>query len=73
LKALTTKELIIDVDSGEQTDKQSLTLRRSRKTKFFKSSKEIQPSEIPTGAHITLDATRDPDQKLSALNVTVAP
>jgi hypothetical protein len=69
VKALTKKEIIIDLDSEEE----SLTLRRSGKTKFFKDDKEIKAADIPVGTHVTLDATRDGDQKLSALKVMVAP
>jgi len=81
LKALTKKELIMDLDAAdrthdqaeEQTEDQSLTFRVSRKTKFLKNDKEIKPADIPVGTHLTLDATRDGDLKLSALNVMVAP
>src|ERR1700677_862811 len=69
VKSLTKKEIIIDLDSEEE----SLTLRRSGKTKFFKDDKEIKAADIPVGTHVTLDATRDGDQKLSALKVMVAP
>ena len=69
VKSLTMKEIIIDLDSEEE----SLTLRRSGKTKFFKDDKEIKAADIPVGTHVTLDATRDGDQKLSALKVMVAP
>jgi len=77
MKALTKKELIMELDAAEhtegQTDEQSLTFRVSRKTKFLKNDQEIKPSDIPVGAHLTLDATRDGDLKLSALNVMVGP
>jgi hypothetical protein len=69
VKALTKKEIIIDLDSEDE----SLTLRRSGKTKFFKDDKEIKAADIRVGTHVTLDATRDGDQKLSALKVMVAP
>jgi len=69
LKALTKKEITIDLDTAEET----LTLRRSGKTKFLKNDQEIKPSDIAVGTHLTLDATRGGDQKLSALTVMVAP
>jgi len=69
VKSLTKKEISIDLDSAQE----SLTLRRSGKTKFFKDDKEIKAADIPVGTHVTLDATRDGDQKLSALKVMVAP
>ena len=72
LKGLTKKELILDLDPAEPGQEQSLTFRVSRKTKFLENDREIKPSEIPVGAHLTLDATRDGDLKLSALNVLVA-
>ena len=74
VKVLTKKELIVDLDSTEPSaERQSLTFRLSKKTKFLKDDKEVKPSDIEVGTHITLDATRDGDLKLSALNVMVAP
>jgi hypothetical protein len=74
LKALSKKELIVDLDSTEpDAERQSLTFRFSKKTKFLKDDQPIKPSDIEVGTHITLDATRDGDLKLSALNVMVAP
>jgi len=74
LKALTKKELIVDLDPTDPgAERQSLTFRFSKKTKFLKDEQPIKPSDLEVGAHITLDATRDGDQKLSALNVMVAP
>jgi hypothetical protein len=64
----------VDLDPTDPSaDRQSLTFRVSRKTKFLKGDQPIQPSDIEVGAHISLDATRDGDLKLSALNVVVAP
>jgi len=74
LKALTKKELIVDLDKSESTDdQQSLTFRFSKKTKFLEKDKSIKPADLAVGAHVTIDATRDGDLKLSALNVLVAP
>jgi len=73
LKAITKKQLIVDLDRNAPGDeKESLTFRLSRKTKFLKDNKEIKPSDLAVGAHIMVDATRDGDQKLSALNVTTS-
>ncbi len=69
LKELTKKELRIDVDS----DGQSITFRISRKTHFLKDGKEIKPAGVALGTVVSVDATRDPDQKFSALNVVVSP
>jgi hypothetical protein len=73
VKTLTKKELIVDLDPADSSaDRQSLTFRVSRKTKFLKGDQPIQPSDIEVGTHISLDATRDGDQKFSALNVMLA-
>jgi hypothetical protein len=69
VKSLSKKELTIDVDAEEQ----SLTFRVIKKTKFLKDGKEIKLADIAEGTHVSIDATREGDQKLSALNVMVAP
>jgi hypothetical protein len=69
LKALSKKELRIDVDAEEQ----SLTFRVSKKTHFLKDGKEIKLADVPLGTLVAVDAMRDPDQKFSALNVVVNP
>ena len=66
LNSLTNKEIVIEVE-----EKHSIALRRSKKTKFFYGAKEIKPSDIPIGASVMLDATRDADAKLEAMKVTV--
>jgi hypothetical protein len=74
VKALTKKELTVDLDPADPgADRQSLTFRLSKKTKFLKDDEPIKPSDIEVGTHISVDATRDGDLKLSALNVLVAP
>jgi hypothetical protein len=70
LRAITKKELQIDVVDTEQ---QSLTFRVSKKTKFLKDGKEIKLKDVTTGTLVAVDATRDPDQKFSALNVVLNP
>jgi hypothetical protein len=69
LKALTKKELRIDVESEEQ----SITFRVTRKTHFMKDGKEIKLADVPLGTIVAVDASRDPDLKFSALNVVVSP
>ena len=69
LKALSKKELRIDVEGEEQ----SLTFRVSGKTHFTKDGKVIKLANVTVGTVVAVDATRDPDQKFSALNVTVSP
>lgn len=74
VKALTKKELVVDLDKKEPTeDQQSLTFRLSKKTKFLQNDQEIKPTGIAVGAHITVDATREGDLKLAALNVIAGP
>jgi hypothetical protein len=69
VKVLTKKELIIDADSKEQ----ALVFRVTRKTHFFKDSKEIKLADIPVGTLVAVDALRDPDTQFSALGVVVNP
>ncbi len=70
LRVLDKKEMILDLDSSaEQTDEQSLTLRRTGKTKFFLNDREIKATDVPPKAHVTVDATREGDSKLAALKV----
>jgi hypothetical protein len=73
VKTLTKKEVIVDLDRADPgADPQSLTFRISKKTKFLKDDQPIKLSDVEVGTHISLDATRDGDLKLSALNVRVA-
>jgi multidrug efflux pump subunit AcrA (membrane-fusion protein) len=74
VKAVTKKELVVDLDLADPgADQQTLTFRLSTKTKYTKDGQPVKPTAIEAGMHISLDATRDGDQKLSALNVIVAP
>lgn len=74
VKALTKKELIVDLDPTDPgAERQSLTFRLSKKTRFLKDDRPVKPSDIEVGTHTSLDATRGGDLKLSALNVMVAP
>jgi len=74
VKTLTKKELIVDLDPADpEAERQTLTFRLSKKTKFSKDDQSIALSDIAVGTHISLDATRDGDLKFSALNVMVAP
>lgn len=69
LKALTKKDLRIDTD----TEQQSITFRVSSKTHFNKDGKPIKLSDVSLETIVQVDAVRDPDQKLSAINVIVSP
>jgi hypothetical protein len=74
LKSITKKQLIVDLDQTDpESAQQSLTFRFSKKTKFMKGDQAIKPADIAMGTHISLDATRDGDQKFSAVNVFVVP
>ena len=64
----------MDLDPPDPgAERQTLTFRLSKKTKFLKGDQPIKASDIELGTHISLDATRDGDLKLSALNVIIAP
>src|SRR5579871_4093363 len=69
IKTITRKEITIDLDSEEQT----LTMRRSGKTKFSHDGQEVKAVDIPAGAHVAIDAILEPDQKLAAFNVLLSP
>ncbi|MGA3040042.1 MAG: hypothetical protein ABSF54_04540 [Bryobacteraceae bacterium] len=73
VKALSKKELILDVDRPDpDAEPETVTFRVSKKTKFLKGDQPIKPSDINVGMHISLEATRDGDLKMSALNVMLA-
>ena len=69
VKTITKKEVRIDLE----TEQQSMTFRITRKTHFLKDGKEIKPTDVAVGTLLAVDATREPDQKFSALNVIVNP
>src|SRR5579863_1967544 len=54
LTSVTKKELVLGV--GED---QAITFYISHKTKFLKVSKAIKPTEIASGALLTIDGKRD--------------
>jgi hypothetical protein len=66
LKDLSSKEITI-----ETPDSQILTIHRSRKTKFFKGTESIKPSDIDMETPVTVDATEEVDLSLTAISVTV--
>jgi hypothetical protein len=66
LKDLNKKEIMIETD-----DHQSVSIRRSGKTKFLKGPQPIKPSEIDMETTVTIDASEDVDLKLTAISVTV--
>jgi hypothetical protein len=66
LKDLTSKEITIQTD-----DDQTVSIHRSRKTKFLKGTQSIKPSDIDLETMVTVDATEDVDLSLTAVSVTV--
>lgn len=64
LREIDKKKIIID--AGED---QILTFNRSRKTKFFKGEKEIQPDDFPDGARVTVEANRALNGDYDAVDV----
>ncbi len=68
LKDLSSKEIMIETD-----DNQTVSIHRSRKTKFLKGTQSIKASDIDLETMVTVDASEDPDLKLTAVSVTVDP
>ncbi len=66
LKELSGKEIVI-----QSNENQTVSIRRSRKTKFLRDDREIKPSEIPLNTPLSIDATEDIDLKPVAISVTV--
>jgi hypothetical protein len=66
LKDLSSKEITIETE-----DSQIVSIHRSRKTKFFKGTQTIKPSDIDLETPITVDATEEVDLSLTAVSVTV--
>jgi len=68
LRKLNNKEILIFSD-----EQQTVTIRRSGKTKFLKDGKDIKASDIALETAVTVEATEDVDSKMIALSVTVDP
>jgi hypothetical protein len=66
LKDLNGKEIVIESD-----EHQLVSLRRDRKTKFFKDDREIKPLSIAVNTPVSIDAVEDTDLKPTAITVTV--
>src|SRR5581483_1223185 len=65
LKDLSSKEIAIQTD-----DDQTVTIHRTRKTKFFKGDRSIQASAIELGSVVTVEAKEEPaDLSLTAVTV----
>jgi hypothetical protein len=57
----------------ETDDDQTVSIRRSGKTKFLKGTQSIKASDIDLETLVTVDASEDADLKLTAISVTVDP
>ncbi len=68
LKELSSKEILIETE-----DDQTVSIHRSRKTKFLKGKESIKSSDIDLETMVTVDASEDVDLKLTAVSVTVDP
>ncbi len=68
LTEITKKDFTISTE-----DQPSMVIERSHKTKFLKDGKAIKPDDIPTGAELSVDVTKDADLHLLAVTVTVVP
>src|ERR1700722_10693761 len=66
LKELNSKEILIETD-----DNQTVSIHRSRKTKFLKGTQSIKPSDIDLETMVTVDASEEVDLSLTAVSVTV--
>lgn len=66
LKDLSKKEITIETE-----DSQLVSIHRSGKTKFFKGTQAIKPSDIDIETPVTVDAIEDVDLSLTARSVTV--
>lgn len=66
LKDVNAKEIVIESD-----EHQTVSIRRSRKTKFFKDDREIKPADIPANTPVSIDAAEEMDLKPTAITVTV--
>lgn len=65
LRAVTKTEILV-----QMSDDETVSFRRSRKTKFLKGKTEIQPTEIAAGTVITIEARKEFNGDLAAYTVT---
>jgi len=66
LKELSKQEIMIETEDG-----QIVSIHRSGKTKFFKGTQSIKPSDIDIETPVTVDASEEVDLSLTAVSVTV--
>src|SRR5271165_3081367 len=63
LKFLSSKEIII-----ETSEDQTVSIRRSRKTKFYKDGKEVKATDLTLNEPVSVDAAEDNDLKPTAVS-----
>jgi hypothetical protein len=66
LKTIDKKEIVL-----ETAEEQVLPLRRAKKIKFLKDSKEIPEREFQAGTSVMVEVRREPTGELSAVNVSL--
>jgi len=66
LKSLTKKEIMIETE-----DEQTVSMRVSGKTKYYKGNEPIKATDIDIETPVTVDASEDSDLKFTAINVIV--
>jgi hypothetical protein len=64
LRLIDKKKIAIDA-----SEDQILTFKRSKKTRFLKGGKEIQPDDFPDGATVVIEASRAMNGDYDAVNV----
>jgi hypothetical protein len=64
LRRLTGKVLELQIDND-----QTLELRCSGKTKFYRESKRIKAADLNTGDHLLVEVRQEIDESMSAVNV----
>lgn len=64
LRSISKKDVVID--AGED---QIVTLKRVKKTKFLKGTKEITPDDFPDAAAVVIEASRAMNGDFDAINV----
>lgn len=66
LKDISGKEIVLENEDG-----QTVAIRRTHKTKFWRDEREIKPADIPRDTLVTVEASEDIDLKPTALSLTV--
>jgi hypothetical protein len=64
LRKLDQKAILVEANDGRMLD-----FRRSEKTKFYKNSQEVNPTELEPGDRVSVEARQDQQGYLYAVNV----